>query len=246
MSKYDYDCIFNLKRLQQKQLCDALYKICGNTTLLSLTQWRNENKIKSIIDKNRIINKIRNKIILKDIISFEKFIIQELHSIINIVSVYDVMYKFKEIVRMKNIKELDSGLISIDLYYYYCDYLEIKYIFDSKCEEFTFCIDNNILSKNEMLKWNETVYNLNILFKITIDKYDELHKYFSNKLINMILINKFIRSDFNFDDENKTSFETNNIILKLKHINNTPIIDLIKTYINWYTQTFDGFILRKL
>ena len=249
MSKYNSDCIFKLKQLQFKELSDALLKKCGTSTISTLYEHREDDEIDSIIYRNRCINRIRHRIILKDIILFKKFITQEAHNIINIILNYNVREKFKKIVRIKKIKEEDSTLLlSGDLYvYYFSFYKEIKDIFKSKCKEFTFCIENNILSKKEIKKWNKSVNNLNHIFKLlTSEKYTEFDTYITSKLINRMLINKYIRSDFYFDDETKTSFETNEIISKLKYMNKTLIIDLIKKYVNWYTQTFDGFISRNL
>ena len=60
----------------------------------------------------------------------------------------------------------------------------------------------------------------------------------------MILINKFTRNNFCLDDNKKSSFESNKIILKLKNMKNEPIIDMIESYINWDKQTFEGFAFK--
>ena len=197
------------------------------------------------IDKYRLINRLRKQNILEDISSFEKFIKQELNNIINRMIIYDVMNQFKNILNTKNFTSYNSQFVDMDLYNeYYVKYCKIRSVFISKSKEFTFYIKENCLCKNEIVSWRKSFYKLKELFKTILNRYQELEKYITNKLFNMMLINKFTRKVFCLDDDEKSSFETNKIILKLKDIDKESIIDIIKTYINWYSQTFEGYVFR--
>ena len=225
MNKYTRYIIIYFKYLRHLEL----RKIAGTF---------NDTQLFSQIKIYRLLDRLRKHDVSLDIISFENFIRQELNNVINRLKKYDVLNSLKKIL---NSKSHCTDFLTMDLNDYYLEYMEIKWIFIAKSKEFSCCIKNKCLSESDILSWKQSFSELKKLFKITLNKYGELAEYFTKKKFNIILINKSTRKDFRLDDDETSSFENNQIIVRLKNDNKESIINIIHSYVDWLTQTFEGF-----
>ena len=73
-------------------------------------------------------------------------------------------------------------------------------------------------------------------------KYQQHDDYLTKKFYNMCLINKITQKYFNINDENKTSFMNNYIIIQIKNKGEEGILEIIKSFINPYIQSFEGWL----
>lgn len=212
---------------------------------------RNYDSYQLNIAKKRfeIINRNRRRNILDDIISFEEYITREFFEVINDMSNYNIIHNFKRLLkRIEQNASPDPQFILMNIYdKYFCKCNEIKEIFISKSKEFNWCIEHNLLSENEILCWNQSLLRLEKLIKESFIKYDEYDDHLTLKFYNMCLINKITRKYFSIDDDSKTTFENNYIVRQLKNeMEAGNIIELIKSFINPFTQSFEGWINRLL
>jgi len=237
MSKYNNQVIIFMKKIQNEEI----KKLINN-----YNEWQLNSGIKRI----RCINRIRKKTILNDIISFERYITQELFELINDMYNYNIFNNFKILLkRIEHNHHPDSQFILMNIYEdYYCEFCQIKCIFISKSTEFDLCIENDLLSKDEILCWEQSCLRLENLIEEYLIKFQEYDHYLTNKFYNMCLINKITLKYFSINDDTKTSFKNNFFVnqLEKEEIEVGNIIDLIKEFINPYTQTFEGWICGKL
>ena len=141
----------------------------------------------------------------------------------------------------------DPQMILMNIYEdYYCKYCEIKYIFFSKSKEFSWCMKHNLLSKYEISCWKKSFLRLKNLIKETLSEYDKFDAYLTNKFYNMCLINKITRKYFSINDDSKTTFTDNYVIIQLKKKKKDNIIEIIKSFINPYIQSFEGWLTNEI
>jgi len=131
---------------------------------------------------------------------------------------------------------------------YYCKYCEIKQIIISKSKEYSWLInfDWDCISDYEIKCWKKSFLRLKNLMKMTLIKYNQYDKYFTNKFYNMCLINKITLKYFSINDETKQTFRNNYIINQLIKVNQNNILEIIKSFINPYNQSFEGWLTNQL
>jgi hypothetical protein len=227
MSKYTSQLINELKNLQLIELIDAKKQF-------------DDYLVFTTIQKKRILNRMRKKNISEDISSFEKYITQEINSVIYKMPQYDVRARFSKIINQNPIYLCNPELICIGLYNnYYVVYCYIRTIFIAKSKEMSYCIKYNELCYNDILQWRSTFKTLKQLFKDFLIQYDNVEQYFRKKIVNMMLINDCTRNDFCL--ESLSSFEDDEIIVRLKQVNKISIVNIILSFVDWNKTTFESY-----
>jgi len=227
MSKYTSQLINELKNLQLIELIDAKKQF-------------NDYLVETTIQKKRILNRIRKKNISEDISSFEKYITQEINSVIYTMHQYDVRARFSKIIHQNPIFLCNPKLICMGLYSsYYLVYCNIRTLFIAKSKEMSYCIKFDELCYDNILQWRNTFKTLKKLFKDFLIQYGNVENYFRIKMVNMMLINDCTRNDFCL--ESLSSFEDDEIIVRLKQVNKISIVNRILSFVDWKKPTFESF-----